>query len=271
MLRSAKKIALLVFFRLFAFESFAFFREIRYNLFMAFLERAFGLIASFLAVTVVLTMHEFAHAYAAYRCGDPTPKWYGRLSMNPLRHFDLIGLLCFTLVGFGWAKPVPINPDNFRHYRRGLGVTASAGIVVNFLFAFLIYPLFMVAVSYVHVPFLGNFLQSLTYCLFAYSLSFCVFNLLPFYPLDGFRIVDALSKFHGKVYRFLRKYGYYILLFLIAESLICRFFTDYLGAGIIGIQGVKVMGYLNILGWFMQFATQIVGWPIGALWGLIPW
>ena len=117
------------------------------------------LLASFCAVVVVLTLHEFAHAYVAYRCGDPTPKWSGRLSLDPLRHFDPVGLICFTLVGFGWVKPVAINPSNFRRYRLGLGLTASAGIVMNYLAAFLVYPLFLVVLFYIpDVPFITDFL-----------------------------------------------------------------------------------------------------------------
>ena len=102
------------------------------------------LLTSFLAVTVVLTLHEFAHAFVAYKCGDPTPKWNGRLSVNPARHFDLIGLICFAFVGFGWAKPVPVNPNNFRKYRKGSILTAGAGIVMNYLSAFLFYPCFQI-------------------------------------------------------------------------------------------------------------------------------
>lgn len=97
------------------------------------LQRFLYLIASFLAVVVVLTLHEFAHAFVAYKCGDPTPKWNKRLTLNPVRHFDIMGLLCFTFVGFGWAKPVPVNPNNFRKYRLGSGLTASAGVIVNYI------------------------------------------------------------------------------------------------------------------------------------------
>ena len=68
------------------------------------------IIASFIAVAVVLSLHEFAHAFVAYKCGDVTPKLNGRLTINPIAHFDLLGLLMFTFAGFGWAKPVPINP-----------------------------------------------------------------------------------------------------------------------------------------------------------------
>ncbi len=224
-----------------------------------------GLLASFLAVTVVLTLHEFSHAFVAYRCGDPTSKFYGRLTLNPLKHFDLVGLVCFTLVGFGWAKPVPIDPNNFKNYRQGLFLTAIAGVAMNLLTAaFLFYPLYLIVAVYMpNVIYIREFLTAFTYRLYAYSLSFAVFNLLPFYPLDGFRIVDALSRRRGPVYRFLRDYGRWILLGLIAESFLCDL--------LIRATGLYIISNFDVLGWVMQFATGIIGWPIGALWGLIPW
>ena len=127
------------------------------------LDSLIELLASFCAVVVVLTLHEFAHAYVAYKCGDPTPKWNGRLSLDPLRHFDPVGLICFTLVGFGWAKPVAIEPNNFRHYRLGLGLTASAGIVMNYLTAFVFYPLSLLVLYFMpQIVFLTPFLTALT-------------------------------------------------------------------------------------------------------------
>ena len=231
---------------------------------MDFILYFYGILISFLAIVVVLTLHEFAHAFVAYKCGDPTPKWNRRLTLNPLRHFDPTGLVCFALVGFGWAKPVPINPDNFKKYNKGLFLTSGAGIAVNYLFAFLIYPIFCVIDHYFpsDILLISEFLNQFTWLLFAYSLSFCVFNLLPFYPLDGFRLIEAYNKRGGKVYRFLRTYGYYILLGLIIESFICNVFVRF---------DIGFMRNFDILGWVMQFAIGIFGWPIRALWGLIPW
>lgn len=218
--------------------------------------RIITLLASFFAVMVVLSFHEFAHAFVAYKCGDPTAKINGRCSLNPMVHFDLLGLIMFTFAGFGWAKPVPVNPNNFKKYRSGCFWTSAAGIITNYISAFLFAPLFLLATKYLAGNTYGYlFIRDLTYLLFAYSLSFCIFNLLPFYPLDGFRIVDALNRKRGKVYWFLRKYGYYILLGLIGISFLSRY--------------IPFLGYINILGYVMEFAVNIFGWPIDKFWGLI--
>jgi len=81
------------------------------------LDRFIPLLATFLAVMVIISFHEFAHAFAAYKCGDPTAKFSGRMTLNPTKHFDPIGIVMFVLAGFGWAKPVPSNPYNFKNYR----------------------------------------------------------------------------------------------------------------------------------------------------------
>ena len=217
------------------------------------------ILAQFLAVMVVITFHEFAHAYAAYKCGDPTAKFSGRMTLNPLKHFDPLGIVMFAFVGFGWAKPVPINPNNFNDYKKGCLWTSAAGVIANYIMAFVFYPVFVLTVAYLLPVFAGKymsvFLYALTYALFAYSLSFCVFNLLPVYPLDGFRIVDAVNRKRGKVYRFLRQYGYYILLALMFISILA--------------DNISAFRYIDVLGYIMQFAVGVFGRPITLFWNWI--
>ena len=221
-------------------------------------------VASFIAVAVVLSLHEFAHAFVAYKCGDDTPKLNGRLTINPVAHFDLLGLLMFTLAGFGWAKPVPVNPCNFRHYKRGLGFTAVAGVVMNYLTAFLFFPLFLLALNYVHLPWepVEFFIQILTELFYMYSLSFCVFNLIPLPPLDGWRVVEAVNRRRGKVFRFFQRYGNIILLVLIAIHMLVNI-TSQFEMFMIASQ---IFSYVDILGYIMTYVTTYLGWPITALW-----
>ena len=225
------------------------------------------LLASFIAVAIVLSLHEFSHAFVAYKCGDPTPKWNGRLTINPVAHFDLLGLCMFTFAGFGWAKPVPINPYNFNHYKKGLVLTALAGIAMNYVSAFLFYPLYLVFLNFVNLPWaaLDYFLRMIPLLLYTYSLSFCVFNLIPLPPLDGWRVVEALNRKRGKIFQFLQRYGNTILIVLIAYHFLLNIISRYSGFA----YAVQILQYLDILQYIMTFVTNILGWPIRALWGLI--
>ncbi len=217
------------------------------------------LLAQFLAVMVVITFHEFAHAYAAYKCGDPTARFAGRMTLNPVKHFDPLGIVMFAVAGFGWAKPVPINPANFDNYKKGCLWTSAAGVLINYAMAFVFYPVFLLTYAYVLPLFAGKYLALFLYCLTLYlwvnSLSFCVFNLLPLYPLDGFRIVDAVNTRRGKIYWFLRQYGYYILLGLIMVHVIADYFP--------------LIGYIDLLGYVLSFATNVFGKPITLFWNWI--
>lgn len=212
-------------------------------------------ISIFLALVVVLTLHEFAHGFAAVKSGDMTPKLYNRYTLNPLAHFDLIGLISFAVVGFGWAKPVPINPNNFRHYKRGCFFTSIAGVLANYLLAFIVVPLLILSILY--VPTFGYFthvlISTLSYII-NFSLVFFVFNLIPIYPLDGFRVVDVFSKRRGPLYQFLRYKAIYVLYFLILLGFI---------ADLIGVPQI------DILGQFLSITTYYLGLPIYMFWGLI--
>lgn len=228
-------------------------------------------LAKILAVMFVFAPHEFAHAFIAYKNGDPTAKFRGRMTINPVKHIDPIGFISCVLVGFGWAKPVPIDPYNFRNYRKGMFTTAIAGIVMNYIIAFFAYLFYVLVLKYLIIEnadiaanvdwvfYIIEFIQTFFYILFVYSLCSVIFNLIPLNPLDGFRVVEAFTRQINPVTRFLRNYGNIILIVLIAESFLCSILSDY----------VYWFEYLNILGYVMTFAIKIVGYPIQLAWSWI--
>ncbi len=174
------------------------------------------------AIVVALVLHEIAHGLVALWNGDPTAKMYGRLSLNPLKHFDLFGLLMMLIVGIGWAKPVPVDPRNFKKYKTGCVTVSIAGILMNIVLAFIF------AMPYV---ILGNIritssTSDAVYYLIAFFLyfsrlmvqlnvSFALFNLLPLFPLDGYRLLACFVSENNGYMRFVRKYSLYIMLGLI--------------------------------------------------------
>ncbi|MBP5466379.1 MAG: site-2 protease family protein, partial [Clostridia bacterium] len=143
-------------------------------------------LALFLALMLVMPLHEFAHAFAAVKSGDDTPRLAGRYTLNPFAHFDLIGLLMLLVARFGWAKPVPINPYNFRNLKWGYFWTSIAGVLTNLITAFLIYPVYVLFTRYIVFDFLlfDELFIIFLWFVYAISLNLVVFNLIPVYPLD---------------------------------------------------------------------------------------
>ncbi|MDE6586671.1 MAG: site-2 protease family protein [Clostridia bacterium] len=232
------------------------------------------IIAGIIAVIFIFAPHEFAHAFVAYKCGDGTAKMQGRMTLNPIKHLDPTGFILCAITGFGWAKPVPVYPSNFRNYKKGLFCTAIAGVVTNYIFAFIAYPLSLVIFNYVYVANLGFFsanpildyivqvLYLSVYYIYLYGMSVFVFNLLPIFPLDGFRIVEAFTRQVNPVQRFLKTYGFYILIILVLESFLCDVLIRY--------TDLPYVQYFDILGyWLNWFAQNIIGFPIWALWNLV--
>ena len=225
-------------------------------------------LASLIAVFFVLIPHEFAHAFVAYKNGDPTAKMYGRLTLNPIKHIDPVGFILCIFTGFGWAKPVPIYPYNFRKYRVGLFTTAIAGVVTNYVIAFIAYPLYLLFYS-ILLPiteteiahYTVQFIGSIFYLIYFYSLTVFVFNILPLNPLDGFRVVESITREINPVRRFLRNCGQYILIFLVVECFICN--------QIVERTSLYYFSYFNILGYYLEWFAKIIGFPIKALWDLI--
>ena len=182
------------------------------------------IVAFLFAILISISVHEFAHAFVAYKNGDNTAKLMGRLSINPLAHLDIFGAICFLLFGFGWAKPVPINPLKFKSYRKGIFLTSIAGIVANIILAFFSGGLYVFMFQFLtletsqFLTFLITFLTILFSELFIINLGLAIFNLIPIFPLDGFNIIFSLSKGENKFLKFMMKYGSLILLALFITS-----------------------------------------------------
>ncbi|MBP3381447.1 MAG: site-2 protease family protein [Clostridia bacterium] len=140
-------------------------------------------------VFIVLPIHELAHAWAAHLLGDDTARWQGRLKFNPLRHLDLFGTIMLVLFGVGYAKPVPVNPYNFRNRKRDMALTALAGPLSNIVLAVIAVAIFRVCVFFVTDTALLSYLYLILIDVFAsVNIGLAVFNLLPIPPLDGSRI-----------------------------------------------------------------------------------
>lgn len=171
-------------------------------------------------VVIGISFHEFAHGWVAWKLGDPTPKFQGRLTINPKAHVDPIGLIALMLAGFGWGRPVEINPNNFKNRRRDELLVSLAGVVMNLIvavvFAFIIKLIYMFA----GVPFLmsdvGQILMTILYCVIQLNLVLMIFNLIPVPPLDGFSIITEIFNIrHTQLYYTIYNNGFFILMILI--------------------------------------------------------
>ena len=190
-------------------------------------------LAYVLAIVFALKMHELAHGLVAYWCGDKTAKEQGRLSLNPFKHLDLWGSLSFLFVGFGWAKPVPINPLNFRNYKKSMALVSLAGIITNLILAFFAVPFFKLCAGFASSTNAGKlFLYYLTMFLILINISLAIFNLLPIYPLDGFNFINTFLKYDNKFSNFMIKYGGIILIVLVVTGAF-GFAFDFVANGVL--------------------------------------
>ena len=167
-------------------------------------------------ILVAISFHECAHAYAAYKCGDPTARNLGRMTLNPFAHFDPIGLVMLLLVRFGWAKPVPINTRNFKNPRKDELIVSLAGVAANLIIAFITLGVMytLQICTTIESTILDNILSSM----FFINLAFFVFNLLPIPPLDGYHVLQCiLGRFTRtasgfRFFYFFERYGFVILI-----------------------------------------------------------
>lgn len=170
------------------------------------------------ALLIAITIHEFSHARMAYNFGDSTAKNQGRMNLNPINHLDPIGTIMILLVGFGWAKPVPINPYNFNQYRRGLRWVSFAGPLSNFILGF--FSLLLLSVFANAGMTSGLFIQFMV-VLMQLNILLAIFNLLPIPPLDGSKILMSfLSDTYLGYYRQIERYAPMILILLIVTRVL---------------------------------------------------
>lgn len=175
------------------------------------------------ALVVAITIHEFAHAYAAERLGDPTPRLMGRLTLNPLAHLDPLGTLMLLIARFGWGKPVQFDPFNLRNPRRDSAIISLAGPVSNLILALMgsvllniVFRSRFILLDNWMIEILNYLLIGLLRPLIIMNVVLAIFNLIPIHPLDGFKIVGGiLPKEYARQWYELESYGMIFLLFLI--------------------------------------------------------
>jgi Zn-dependent protease len=170
-----------------------------------------------LAVLFCLTVHETCHGLAALALGDPTAKRQHRLSLNPLRHIDWFGLLMMLVAGFGWARPIPVNPNYFKKPRQGMALTALAGPVSNLLLALLLLIPARLIYTYAHYSVFNQTALDFLTSTAALSIGLGLFNLIPIPPLDGSKVLAVLLP--ERAYRWLMRYerfGIFALWLLVA-------------------------------------------------------
>lgn len=185
-------------------------------------------------VLVALTFHEFSHGYIAYKLGDPTAKYMGRLTLNPLKHLDPIGTICMILCKFGWAKPVPVDMRQFKNPKRDMALCAIAGPLSNLLLGFLGTFIFCLLGSIfpniLEYYYLSYFLSSFAIL----NIYLAIFNLIPVPPFDGSRILTAFlpDKYYIRLLQNERKIALGFFLVLILDSYILN---GYLTSGLADI------------------------------------
>ncbi len=195
-----------------------------------------------------LTVHEFSHALIAHMCGDDTSKEQGRISLNPLKHIDLMGFILILIAGFGWAKPVQFNEQKLRNPKYDIMKIAVAGPVSNALLAMVLSVIFSVLVSSHLLQ--GHSGSQVIYEIFIYGIyinwGLFIFNLIPLPPLDGSHLIYSQLRRYPAVYNALYKYGSLLLFGLIIGTFVTKIdllpiwpAIQFLGKGFLSLVGYR--------------------------------
>ena len=214
-----------------------------------------AVVAYVVALLSALVLHELAHGLVALWNGDVTAKYYGRLSLNPIRHFDWIGLLMMFLVGFGWAKPVPVNPNNFKNRKVGAVTVSIAGVLTNIVLAFFA-ALGLVLFEKItpqseSAAYVTYFLQALASLVLQINVTFALFNILPLYPLDGYRLLSCFVDERKPAMAFMRRYSLSIML------------------GFIVLNSISILSFISPLHWYLSRFGGLIRVGFYNFWRLI--
>lgn len=207
-----------------------------------------GILVTVIAVVSAMSIHEMAHALVSYWLGDPTAKSQGRLSLNPFRHIDWLGVLCLLLFHFGWAKPVPVDASYYKDRKTGIIWTSFAGPVANFLLAFLCVLIYMGLIRFVPsfaISDAGSFLLTVLATSAGMNIGFGLFNLIPVPPLDGSKVLFSFLP-DDQYYRFIEGSPFFMLILIV---------LIYLGI----LSGPLSMLQSNIMEFFVNVSSMMVG------------
>ncbi len=204
-------------------------------------------VLSVIPALICITVHETAHGFVAWKLGDSTAKDMGRLTLNPLKHVDLFGLIMMAVFHFGWAKPVPVNMYRFKNPKRGMAITAAAGPASNILLALVFFALYIALFDLLRPTEAGMTVLEMLYITGYISVALAIFNVIPIPPLDGSKVLFSLlpDKNYYSVLKY-ERYGMIVLAALILLSSYTGIFGNPLGtaASFVSSRLLRLVSYL---------------------------